>query len=276
MSRAFPLEKTRVRVVSWNVLHIVHELNHSAGSSFVLDEYRGNESYRILDIFDKIRDLLGDLRYPGGTIVLLQEVPGDLRDCLRAMLEEEHFHIAEYCHDRCPELHDKSGEPPYGNMSEYLMAIVPCNLIDVEVFRTFGIRYGRGKAGLVVDLTWICLVCNHFSRDRDERREGLGKILDYLDEARMIDTALLMGDMNCDKSILIEDMKEAGYSGFKYVNTGAKFTRHFKVEGGNLGGTHLDHIVISSELEYENTGIIRIDPSLSDHDIIEIEVIAHL
>lgn len=78
-------------VISWNVLHMIHEINYVYDMSPVIERYSiktnaSNEQRRLTDIVKTISELL--VRYSTmECFICLQEVPGDLIPMLHQMLD---------------------------------------------------------------------------------------------------------------------------------------------------------------------------------------------
>jgi hypothetical protein len=121
-------------VISWNVLHMIHEINYSYDMSPVITRYSikekwSNEKLRLNDIVKTLNTLL----IKHSTIecfICLQEVPGDLIPLLRQMLDSHVgstlatkplMHIQIY--SRKPGVKWQQGGSPYTDSNESLVTI---------------------------------------------------------------------------------------------------------------------------------------------------------
>jgi endonuclease/exonuclease/phosphatase family metal-dependent hydrolase len=117
-------------VLSWNVLHIVHELNHVWDNSPVLVQYSiredfSNEKKRLDDIVKTLHQLLSNYSTME-CFVCLQEVPGDLIPMLGEMLASLNnptasIHVQTY--PRRPQFRRQKNASIYTDVNESLVTI---------------------------------------------------------------------------------------------------------------------------------------------------------
>lgn len=113
-----------MKIISWNVLHIIHELNHVFNDSPVLDKYLRNEVKRLTDIFNAIKALMNE-----NSVICLQEVPGDLLTLLKQLpnttvFEYKYSRVPTIKYSRAPIRILKELEPIYDDPAEYLVTLV--------------------------------------------------------------------------------------------------------------------------------------------------------
>jgi hypothetical protein len=78
-------------VISWNVLHMIHEINYASDMSSMISRYAINKSWsnerlRLNDIIQTLSELL--IKHVAiECFICLQEVPADLLPMLREMLD---------------------------------------------------------------------------------------------------------------------------------------------------------------------------------------------
>ncbi|CAF2066101.1 unnamed protein product [Rotaria magnacalcarata] len=121
-------------IISWNVLHIIHELNYAQNLSLVINHYSinensSNEKLRLHDIIKVLRKLLSE-HSTMECFICLQEVPGDLLPMLIEMSDSHtnlgltskpliHVHV----YSRKPSLMDRQRDSPYFDSNESLVTI---------------------------------------------------------------------------------------------------------------------------------------------------------
>jgi hypothetical protein len=136
----------KIRLASWNVLHIIHELNYALDCSFVLDKWLGNESGRVNEIAKRI------LKHMSVTnsIICLQECPGDLLTVLQSQSTKYAFTVYSYQYGRDPKIKNYKATNPYVDHTEHLITLVN-NSISVVSSNTVQFE-DPGKASLIVSL----------------------------------------------------------------------------------------------------------------------------
>ncbi len=209
------------QVVTFNVLHLTHEINHTLGKSPILDEYkigtfgdltkkismsdtREKEQNRIKDLFTIIRSMCSPR-----TIVCLQEVPGDLLHLLVDQLVD--FKVFSHTYDRVPSVKKTHRivldcKNIYNDPQESLVTIVPISQ-GWNTITSVPCDTDPGKACLIVTFDVIressidpCIdritIANaHIPFQSMERREFLQKLIPHLNPLKMF---ILTGDTNVD------------------------------------------------------------------------------
>jgi endonuclease/exonuclease/phosphatase family metal-dependent hydrolase len=123
-------DRSRFAVISWNVLHIIHEMNYELNRSPVLSRYSiaektSNETIRLNDIVDTLRQLI-DEHATMELFVCLQEVPGDLLVMLESLVKSLSTGTAlvhKSTYTRRPKLREQTNESIYVDPSESLVMI---------------------------------------------------------------------------------------------------------------------------------------------------------
>jgi hypothetical protein len=231
----------KIRIVSWNVLHIIHELNHCYGSSPVLSKYgievdQSAEQTRLKDIIGEINRQLD-----GNTIVCLQEVPGDLFCMLNGIGDHTAFPLK---YKREPKL--KGGKKsPYKGTSEYLVTVVPnkltkgANTLSVELDEI-------GKGALIVSILNLSIINCHapFGKSQSSRNLFFKGISDL-----NLGGYIWVGDFNSHFRELKGDLNLHKFRDFKVLSIkGSDGNEAYTRKGVNNGSvffSKLDHIIVS-------------------------------
>ena len=272
-------------VHSWNILHIVHELNYCLDSSPVLDEFKivtydtSGEQKRILDIYNTISKKLSK-----ETCFCLQEVPGDLFDMLTKL---EDYTVYGYKYSREPFIRNTKIKNPYKNTHEYLVTIVH-NDIAKLIPGTRTIQFSDpGKAAFIVNINLdgnvqslghqdvatnkhngVDIINMHAPSGNSNVIKALTKIGNYIKstETRFI----IVGDMNCRIDDFKKSLEIAKFSNYLIPEIIGN-TRKSKKEG-RIYYNKIDHVVTSDKIIVNETSVIDID-NLSDHYIIGVDMI---
>jgi hypothetical protein len=226
----------KIKIVSWNILHIVHEYNYVGTSSLVITE-NPDEKERMDKIIAKINQLYEDNEE---IIINLQEVPGDYLEKL-VKLYGTQVYVRTY--DRITSMR-VSHPNPYSNMSESLVSIVKVktNLIEKSVY-----DYDKGKSALILKFDKFTLHNIHLP-------------FQYPNCVEITDpNTIVTGDFNCVQTDALKVFKD-----FKVCENEC-FT-HLTRRDGVTVQKILDHVLfrgvnISEKLEVETT-------ELSDHYLI--------
>jgi len=134
------------KLCSWNVLHIIHELNYSFDCSFILDKWLGKESERLKKISKNI------IKHASckTCVVCLQECPEELLQLLKNENIHNDYNIYSYKYDRMPILKNHLATNPYQNCGEHLVVLVSK---DIIVDSTNIVKFDDpGKASLIVNI----------------------------------------------------------------------------------------------------------------------------
>ena len=149
-------------VISWNVLHMVHEINYVYDMSPVITQYKikeewSNEKFRLNDIVKTLSQLL----IKHSTIecfICLQEVPGDLLPLLREMIDS---HVGSalasqplihtHTYPRIPRVRKIQGASLYTDSNESLVTIhYNPNIISTD--KVNGLRIQNNVCCRVIEL----------------------------------------------------------------------------------------------------------------------------
>jgi endonuclease/exonuclease/phosphatase family metal-dependent hydrolase len=245
----------KLTVVSWNVLHIIHELNYAFGNSLVLDKYP-IESTRITAIFNHIVKKLDK-----NTIICLQEVPGDLYDYL---LKLKSYKVLGLQYTRKPVLKNVKIENPYTNSDEYLVTIIHEDYTkdSNEIF----IEDNFGKGALITNINDLYIINAHLPmKSRDDL---LIRIKDFI---KTINKYIFIGDFNNNQIELRKELDKNNYGIFKMPIFNGD-TRKGKHQNGKIVYSKLDHVVHSDNMRICKTQI-NDNGDISDHYMISIVIV---
>jgi endonuclease/exonuclease/phosphatase family metal-dependent hydrolase len=212
------------KVVTFNVLHLTHEINHCLGKSPVLDKYKigkfgdltsqitmsdvkEKEQNRVKDLFVLIRSMCDPQ-----TIVCLQEVCGDLLHLLVSELED--FKVFSHTYSRVPTLKKNRRviadcKDIYNDPTESLVTIVPLDLLqNWHTITSVPCDSDLGKACLIVRFRMqysedITIANAHVPFQPIERHHFIQKLVDQLLMSR---TFILTGDTNCHPTEFQKDL----------------------------------------------------------------------
>jgi endonuclease/exonuclease/phosphatase family metal-dependent hydrolase len=251
----------KIRLASWNVLHIIHELNYALDCSFVLDKWLGNESGRVNEITKKI------LKYMSvqNSIICLQECPGDLLTVLQSHSAHYNFTIHSYKYGRDPKIKNYKATNPYVDHTEHLITIVhnsivvtSSNIIQFE---------DPGKASLVIQLENPGLnIANIHCPFGVARNIAFSTLIADLDPKGEY---IIIGDLNSEQWELEKMLDKKKYK-IVSVNGYTRIAKYIKkTKKGDeiaLREASLDHVIVTMGVKCEG---IFVAPStsenLSDH-----------
>jgi hypothetical protein len=262
----------KVNIVSWNVLHIIHELNYAFDTSPVLEKYDicktvENESNRIKDIFKAITDKLVNT----GTILCLQEVPGDLLDLLLSDFGPKYHTVNSYKYSREPQIKGKM-KCPYLNKSEYLVTLMH-NDINAQITDCKVVNFDDpGKAAIAIHFKDLCVINTHMSFGEKIRTKALTQIYNYLVEKKCGQNYVLIGDMNMRSNELEQELHDITTK-LKDISFDLSIingdTRKFRrAHNGPILYNKIDLIATSKNIKLTNCAVTTND-DLSDHFMIE-------
>lgn len=252
------------KIATWNVLHIVHEINHNLANSIVIkDGHTFDESKRTNVIYKIISDLVND-----NVIVCLQEVYGDLRDKIRE--DSDKFKSFEYKLQRTPKITNKSlintqtAQTIYKNINEYLMIIVPKSINYVS---QTNIQYDvdDGKSAIILVCSQLTIINTHLPFVKDKRMKSLIQLHKKLNELNILDNFVMLGDTNAIYPVLNEELLSLNIDvNFADIMDNTYFTIN---KDGSRKGKKIDHIIhtknIISSAKVFNTY------DLSDHKLVQ-------
>jgi hypothetical protein len=249
----------KITLYSWNVLHIIHELNHAIDSSPVLRKYP-QEQTRLDDIVNTISKLI-----KSDTIFCLQEVPCDLLDTLGHKLKD--CAILGYRYSRIPKLKNPKLINPYDEPAEHLVTIIHNDLLNNHEPTTNTVQYAdAGKAALLVDLPTVTIINTHVPAAMGTKgRINAFKQLHKFMVDNKITNYILAGDMNASDieiktDLPFEDYKMAPLKGPTRKGENNKTIAYSK----------LDHIVVSKGINI-SSAVVHSDNDggdMSDHFIV--------
>ena len=276
-------------VISWNVLHLIHEINYVYDMSPVIDRYSirqnwSNEQRRLDDMVKILNELL--IKHSTKEcFICLQEVPGDLIPLLRAILTSQVgstlstmplIHIQTY--SRKPWIKKRQGNPPYTDVNESLVTIHYNPYIDSS--NTGGRQKNagtllsedrilwtpcpsdNGKGALAVITTSGLTVVNiHVPSDNKVAMQ----LLNNIPWPENSNPFVLVGDMNRDSNALMRMINKITVgkpsAGLIFPVPTDKPTRVGYWQDGTLHKTWLDHYLITASLR----NLIVSPPIVYDH-----------
>lgn len=223
-----------MKIVSWNILHIVHEKNYVGPESLVITEYN-DESVRVGKIIAYIKNIYDK---NDRIVINLQEVPGDVFDVLKTIISPEHFTYHTY--QRIPLIKNKNKMNPYFNMNESLVTIIK----GTKIVSTSVTEFESGKAALINKLNNKLSIYN------------VHMPFKFVDKVKITNRAIICGDFNCDMN-----EAETIFPGFScFVNHNNTFiTRRNNL----ISIAKYDHIMTNFNPRHSDLLVDKID--LSDH-----------
>ena len=224
-----------IKIISWNILHIIHEHNYVGEESLVISEFP-EESVRMQKILDKINV---EFNSEEQVIINLQEVPGDYLDKLKEIFSDN---IYVYTYSRLATL-KKNIKCPYNNMTESLVTIVKTN--NKLVKQSF-YDFDKGKSALILQFDNFTLYNVHLP-------------FQYNNTMDTDEHSIIVGDFNCSA-----DNAEKVFTGTNKCenNKNTFITRR----EGNVKTDTLDHF-LSKNLNFSNPLHVE-ETKLSDHFIV--------
>ncbi|AYV82593.1 MAG: endonuclease/exonuclease/phosphatase family protein [Hyperionvirus sp.] len=253
-------DQKKLFISSWNVLHIIHELNYAADHSLVLEKYNDKENERLDDIITYITarvKLASD-------ILCFQEVPGDLYDRLESKFPN--YTILGYRYERQPKLR-KVATNPYKNTDEYLVILIANDIVKF-VTETKIVQFDdKGKAAQLIKFSSkdsngfdLCVVNVHLNIGKAASK-SLRQVFEKLAEQKW-ERYFLIGDLNMSYTQLKKELDQIIPN--KYFTPYVNGNTHISKYGGQIKLTKKTHIVASNDLKPKTLPVIPND-SLSDH-----------
>jgi endonuclease/exonuclease/phosphatase family metal-dependent hydrolase len=258
---------------SWNVLHLVHEINHAFGNSPVLTKYGiltlnqhdivQKEQRRLRDIADVIKSELNK-----NCMICLQEVPGDLLDMLYKEIQQ--YNILYKKHAREPKLKIKlDGEQTiYKNQAEFLVTIFSKSIMlkDYQIVQFDD----PGKASLFIGIKNLYIINCHipFGNSRKKALNQIFHLIKLINEREKTKiNFIIVGDTNMVPSEFRNETKM--YSTVVYESH--QDTRK---------GLNRNNVLISNKLDYFiapiNIAIKDVfahkNNDISDHSMVQCQV----
>jgi hypothetical protein len=254
---------SQFKLYSWNVLHIIHELNYALDCSFVLDKWLNNENGRL----NQIAKIIVKYASQEKSVICLQECPGDLLQILNAMNRGEYI-INNYQYGRTPKLKNHLATNPYVDITEHLVTIVGRN---INVDDTQIVQFDDpGKASLIINVnvgTQNILIANIHCPFGSSRNVAFNKLLVEIGTNRFI----IVGDLNSEQweLELMFDKTIYKFSNIKEPTRIAKSIK--KTKKGNeiiVRETILDHLIGSTDVKFLKPFVEKNKFDLSDHFLI--------
>ena len=251
------------RIGSWNVLHMIHEINNVFDNSLVMEEYKittdtKNETNRLLDIYKFVVDKLD-----GNNIICLQEVPGDLYNLLNTKLSDHH--VINYKYPRFPKIKKPNIIDPYKINFEYLVTIIPKKICSKLIGSCVVQFDDLGKAALITNINDLIIINTHMPFGTP-RTKALSNISQYLSEAKY-DSYIIVGDTNMTKEEFVDELKNTSLCGYLVGFNGD--TYKIKTESGILT-KQIDHMLISNNIKTTNPIVEK--TLMSDHNMISVDI----
>ena len=235
-----------MQFISWNVLHIYHEIKYCNNMSPVLDMYRNKEKDRLNEICKTLQ------KYYDDTIICLQEVPGDLYELLKQQFKDHNIYQHKY--PRVPTSNDKI----YTHEYECLVTIIPKSVI-AQSTKFIQSKFDNGKGAIVIITDKYSIVNTHVPFDETNRKSLLQDIY-----SNISDKYIMVGDMNTSKNKLEEDI--VTLTKIFIVQDNIENTRKGMNGKREIIYSKIDHVITSNDINgktfVEDTG------DLSDHFII--------
>jgi hypothetical protein len=275
--------KKGIKVISWNVLHRIHEIKYRFEDSVELKIYPREEDRIKKQIEILKKNLTGEY-----VICSLQEVSGDLLSAVENHFNDT-FNIFGYKHPRIPTLVRSDGtlEPkvanipaPYTNPAEFLVTLVsksiklPIDQYFIQLKRTVAtdkspVGEYEGKAALVLKLNNVLTIINgHFPIRNDIDIYMKDVFDDYVIKKENRDF-LIMGDFNSPFNIIYKEFKK---------RPKLKITGFAKIPKNEYSLTthpvNIDHIISIGKIYFDETKIVGTDRS-SDHNLVVTRVSNH-
>ena len=278
-------------VISWNVLHMIHEINYVYDNSPVINRYAiqtkwSNEKMRLNDIVKTLSELV--VKHSSTEwFICLQEVPGDLIPLLREMLDSHVgstlinkplVHIQIY--SRKPRIKGRQGDPVYTDQNESLVTIhydpriistknaEQCLQYDDRVQWTPCPSDGGKGTLTVTTVSGLSVLNAHVPYDNQAAK----LLLNNISWPENNNPFVFVGDMNCNANTLMKMIAEVTIgkpsSGLLFPITTDKPTRVGLRHDGTREKRWIDHYVVSASLKslavspaavYDNVG------DISDH-----------
>lgn len=260
-------------VVSWNVLHMVHEINYCFDASPVIDQYSirtdwRNEKNRINDMAKIILQFL-QTNSNVECFICLQEVPGDLVTVLQEILDptlksKSSIHVRNY--PRIPAVRHRQGPRFYTDIRESLVTIHynPSGSSDEILWIQCPTDPGKGALTVKTN-SGITIVNIHVPFDTDAALSLLKNLPWPTDNSPYV----LVGDINRDSRQFIKLLQKLteGKPNFDLIRSvpSTKPTRIGYCKDGTLGKSWIDHYLISTSLQSSPVVVYDQIGNISDH-----------
>lgn len=251
------------KLYSWNVLHIIHELNYAYDCSFVLENWLNKENNRL----DRMARIIVKYASHPKAVVCLQECPGDLLNMINNMNIFGDFSVYSYKYGRDPKLKNHIATNPYSECTEYLVTLIgKHNLVNSTNIVQFE---DPGKASLIVNINVVgklVSIANIHCPFGTSRNVAFQQLISELNGNEYI----IIGDLNSEQWELekIFDRKIYKFSNITKPTRIAKSIR--KIRKGDeivIRETTLDHMIGTTSTTFNQT-FVEPNNNLSDHLLI--------
>ena len=276
-------------VISWNVLHIIHEINYDFDTSSVIalygiEEAPSNESIRLKDIVSILQQMITE-HASSECFICLQEVPGDLlpilhtmANCLKQAFPLSKTLIHTHNYQRIPRLRQPRHHLSiYTNPTEYLVIIhyqpQPAHdhrySLDDDQISWIQCPSDLGKGALILKTNnGLSIINIHVPFDHSSARALLANIPFFSDQ----DSLILVGDMNRQSKNLMAMINsfvlDQSHSEKLIPVTTRQATRVSIRSNGTRNESFIDYFVISTKLSTWNSETIKVFDdigNISDH-----------
>lgn len=248
-----------MKIVSWNVLHLIHELNYAFHESYVINKYGiHNEQKRLDDIFGALNKHLSD-----DTVICLQEVPGDLLVLLKTI---KNVNVFEYRYSRIPKIKNLKFSQIYTDPTEYLVMIIPTSLAKDAISQSAIQFDDPGKACQIVQLDKLLIMNIHVPMGAAYRSKAFEQMGAFIDQVGL--DFILVGDMNMCPDKLRSELKA-----FKIKSKIVEMDKPTR-KGINRGVevcSKIDHGVISTNFNVLHR-FVADNVDMSDHSLIGFKI----
>ena len=256
-----------IKLYSWNVLHIIHELNYASDCCYVLDNWLNNESERLREI---AKIIVKHSSY-SKAIFCIQECPGDLLNLLHELNTHNDFTINTYRYPRHPKIKNHNATNPYIDSTEQLVILLGK---DIMLRELKSIQFeDPGKASLIAKINIFdknISIANIHCPFGPSRSVAFKQLLEEIID----DTYIIIGDMNSDENEIKKMFNDKKYV-FSNISKPTRIAKSIrKTKKGNvieIRETIIDHVIGSIDLTYKNIFVGNQD-NLSDHLIIGTDV----
>jgi endonuclease/exonuclease/phosphatase family metal-dependent hydrolase len=237
-----------MKIISWNILHIMHEYNHVGNESLVISKYP-NENERMRLIIEKIENFLNQEEQ---VIILLQEVPMDYLLEMKNKLINVNFLNHSYSYlPRC-------NKPIYQNPQENLVIIL--KNVAYKNYQVIELEKG-GKSAQKIELDNFIVYNVHMPFGNEKLKASLNLL-----NLNTNQSLIIGGDFN-DSPKYLERNLSPYQCNLKLNET----ITHQTINKGTIKDKIYDHFVFKN-LDLKNNKLTVDKTDLSDHYPIVLEL----
>ena len=263
-------------VVSWNVLHIIHELNNAVDTSPVIARYSihnqyANEQQRLNDIVLILQQIFMD-HLTIESFICLQEVPGDLIPKLQTMLDSvtkvsslSTAMIYKQMYPRQPRVRRERKECLYMDSNEFLVTIhyqpnnqCPSNSNTQMFWVPCPVDGGKGALGLTT-VNGLTVINIHVPYDNQAATALLSHLSWPINDSRFV----LVGDMNRGSSSLMKIIQTITQNPIQSVTT-EQPTRVGVNSRGIREKSSIDYFLLSPSLHRSVVSSVKVFDDIGD------------